>query len=437
MNDKRLMPGERDGPSERYGWYVIAILLLAGVTSYLDRNIIYLLVEPIRATMGLTDTQISLLEGMAFSFFFLTMGMPLGGFVDRWNRRNMIIFGILVWTAMTFACGLARSYEELFAARMGVGFGEAILGPAAYSIIADYFAPARRARASSIYNLSNFLGGAFASLIGGLMIHAIGTMAVVTLPLIGDTMAWQTIFFAAAAPGIFVALLMLTVREPPRRETMSSGDRPPFFPHLRRHGRAYAAVYASYIPMALVGQSTAAWAPTYLQRSFGVSAAQSGQLLGLTGMIAIAGALGSGWLSDRFAAAGAGGVRFRTPLVGWPPLFFGLVVYLGAPSLGWALAGSALCLLGGAIILVSCPPVLQDITPNRLRGRAQALFYILSIAIGMGLGPTIVALVTDHVFRDPSMLRYSLAIVQIPTVLLGWAVCAAGQRAYRAARLAP
>lgn len=422
--------------SEAYGWYVVAILLMAGITSYLDRNVLFLLVEPIRETMGLSDTQISLLEGIAFSFFFLTMGMPLGAVIDRWNRRNMIIIGVAIWSVMTFCCGLARNYEELFLARMGVGFGEAILGPAAYSMIADYFAPTRRARAASVYNLSNFLGGAMASIGGGAIIHITGTLAIIPLPVLGNTIAWKTVFFAAALPGILVVLLMFTVREPVRQETSGSEEpRPAFLPHLRRHARAYAFVYASYVLMTFVGLSSAAWSPTYLQRSFDVTPAQSGQLLGASALLAIFGTLASGWLSDRFAASGAAGGRFRTALVGFPLMLLGLAIFLGSPLLWLALAGSGLAAVGGAIILVSCPPVLQDITPNRLRGRAQALFYVLSVTMGMGVAPTAVALVTDYVFQDTSMLRYSLIVVQIPAAIAGAIVCLIGQRSYETARV--
>ncbi|WP_372732667.1 spinster family MFS transporter [Novosphingobium sp.] len=420
--------------SLRYRWYVVAVLLLAGITSYLDRNIIYLMVEPMRLTMGLTDTQVSLLEGTAFALFFLTMGMPLGALVDTRNRRNLIILGVAIWSVMTFCCGLAQTYWQLFAARMGVGFGEAILGPAAFSIIADYFEPARRARASSVYNLSNFLGGAIAVTAGGAIIHSLGAMTMIDVPVIGPTLGWQAAFFIAATPGIPVILALLTVREPKRTEKGVVGPTPKILPHLKRHRTAYAAIYSSYVLMTFVGLSTAAWAPTYLVRTFQLTPAKAGLLLGPVGLSAILGALASGWLSDRFALSGRGGARFRTPLVGWPIMLAATLGYLFAPDLWQVLLCSGIMLIGSAIILVSCPPVLQDITPNQLRGRAQALFFVFSIAIGLGIAPTAVGLVSDYVFKDPAMLRYSLAVVQLPAICIGWAVAWLGQAAYGRAR---
>ncbi|MEH3106442.1 MAG: MFS transporter [Sphingomonas fennica] len=424
------------GRGQGYAWYVVTVLLIAGITSYLDRNILFLLVDPIRQTLGLTDTQISLLEGLAFAFFFIALGYPLGGLVDRRNRRNLIVLGVAIWTVMTFACGLARSYPALFVARMGVGFGEAILGPAAYSMIGDYFAPARRARAASIYNMSNFLGGALSSFVGGAIVHAIGALAVVPLPLLGDTIGWRVVFFAAAAPGVIVVLLLLTVAEPPRSETGAARQGAHgFWQHLRAHRPAYLFVYSTYVSMTFIGLSTTAWGPSYLIRSFGLAPGTAGMLMGTIGLVALVGAFASGWLSDRFAA-GRGAGRFRTPLVGWPLLALCVPGNLLAPSLPIALLFSAGMLIGGAVILVSCPPVLQDITPNRYRGRAQAIFFILSILLGMGVAPTVVALATDRIFHDPAQLRYSLLIVQMPAVAIGWLLCRAGQRPYAAARAA-
>lgn len=431
MNPRSPSSGE-----PRYAWYVVFVLLLAGITSYLDRNILFLLVDPIRHTLGLSDTQISLLEGLAFAFFFIVLGFPLGGLVDHRNRRNLIVVGVAIWSVMTLACGLARNFPELFLARMGVGFGEAILGPAAYSMIGDYFSPQRRARAASIYNMSNFLGGALSALVGGAIVHAIGALTLVQLPALGETVGWRVVFFAAAAPGGLILLLLLTVREPPRSEVGTvKPDAAGFWRHLHQHRSAYMFVYSTYVAMTFVGLSTTAWSPSYLIRSFGLTPGKAGMLLGTVGFVAIGGALASGWLSDRFAAGGSSG-RFRTPLIGWPLLAIALPGHLLAPSLPIALICSAGMLIGGAIILVSCPPVLQDITPNRYRGRAQALFFIASILLGMGVAPTAVALVTDYVFQDPLKLRYAMLVVQLPAIACGWLLCIGGQRPYAVARAA-
>lgn len=421
---------KRDTP---YAWYVVTILLMAGITSYLDRNVVFLLVGPIQETLHLSDTEVSLLEGLAFASCFIVLGFPLGALVDRINRRNLIIAGVLVWGVMTFACGLARNYQELFVARMGVGCGEAILGPAAFSIIGDYFSPKRRAKAASVYNLSNFLSGALSSIVSGVIVHSIGAMSVIGLPVVGETIGWRIVFFVAAIPAFFVALLLLTVREPQRREAGAAKSVAGFGRHLSAHRRTYIHVYGSYAAMTFVGLSTAAWGPTYLVRSFGIDPGTAGMLIGLAGLFAIVGALASGWISDQFAASETAH-RFRTPLVGWPILIGAIPLHLTASTLWVAVAGLAVLLTASAVILVSCPPVLQDITPNRFRGRAQSLFFILSALLGLGIAPTIVAIITDQVFGDPAALRYSLLAAQTPVALLGGLICLLGQRHYSQSR---
>jgi MFS family permease len=157
-------------PPRGYAWYVLFVLLIIGITSYLDRNIVAVLMEPIKQDLQLTDTEVSLLQGMAFAVFYVAFGLPFGALVDRKNRRVLLAFGIALWSTMTAAGGLAESYWQLFAARAGVGIGEACLAPAAFSLIADYFPPSQRGRAMSVYNMSNYLGGGASMLLGGLVL---------------------------------------------------------------------------------------------------------------------------------------------------------------------------------------------------------------------------------------------------------------------------
>ena len=213
--------------SMAYPWMVVAILMIAYVFSFVDRQILNLLVGPIRRDLGISDTQMSLLMGFSFAIFYTILGIPLGRLADRVSRRGLITTGVLVWSAMTALCGFAYSYWQLFLCRIGVGVGEATLSPAAYSMIADYFPPERRATAISVYSMGIFLGSGLAFLLGGLVIKfavAQGTMA---LPLIGEVRPWQLVFFVLGGSGIVFSLAFLLVREPPRQVFVvlaASGD---------------------------------------------------------------------------------------------------------------------------------------------------------------------------------------------------------------------
>ena len=202
-----------------YRWYVVGVLTFAYLVSFLDRQILALMVGPIQEDLMLSDTQMSLLMGLAFSIFYIFMAVPLGRLADNSVRRNIIVGGVTLWSLMTAACGLAGSYWHLFLARMGVGVGEASLTPSATSMIADYFPSGARGKALATYNAGVSLGTGFAMVFGGMVITYVSTSERHVLPVVGGVAAWQYVFFLVALPGLLVVLLMLTVREPARQET--------------------------------------------------------------------------------------------------------------------------------------------------------------------------------------------------------------------------
>jgi MFS family permease len=431
-------------PRAGYAWYVVIVLLIVGVTSYLDRFLISLLVEPIKADLHITDTQVSLLQGAAFAVFYVAFGLPFGAIVDRANRRNILAAGIALWSAMTVACGLSETYTQLFLARAGVGIGEACLAPAAFSLIADYFPLLRRGRAMSVYNMANYLGVGASLFVGGVVLSAIGGAVAVTLPVVGTTAPWKAVFFVVGLPGLVLSALMFTVREESRKGAGPVGAIPgtaprfaDFIAHLRASPGAYAAVYFVSAMTAFVGLTFAAWGPSFLIRSFGLKPVEAGLTLGPVNAVAgVLGCLASGYLSDRLVASNRAGGRFLVPLIWWPIALVGLIALAAAPTKGLALAALGLITFGSGLGLASVAPTIQDITPNRLRGRATSLHFIFSGILGMGLAPTLIALVTDKVLGDPMALRESLMIVLVPVVLVAFAVCLAGRRSYDRARQA-
>jgi len=205
-------------PRESYAWYVIAILFLVTVLSQMDRQLPTLLVAPIRAEFGISDTAFSILQGYAFAIVYTLAGIPLGRLVDRTHRRNLILAGLLFWSAMTVFSGLSTTYSQLFVARMGIGIGEAVLAPAAYSIIADYIAPARRGRALAVYYMSIGIGSGASLFIGGLILQALPSEDFEG-PLFGHMDNWRWMFIFAGVPGFLVALdAVLRPHVDPQRE---------------------------------------------------------------------------------------------------------------------------------------------------------------------------------------------------------------------------
>ena len=204
-------------PKPAVAWYGVVVLLLAYTFAYVDRAILTVLVEPIQRDLHINDTQIALLHGFAFVIFYVTLGVPLGFVADRTNRKRLIVGSIAVWSLMTAACGLTSTFASLFAARIGVGIGEAGLSPASYSLISDQFPPSRRSSALGVYTLGIYFGSGLAILAGGLVVGLIGVQPTVTAPLIGVVKSWQLVFFVVGLPGLLVAALAATVREPVRR----------------------------------------------------------------------------------------------------------------------------------------------------------------------------------------------------------------------------
>ncbi|MFY9571890.1 MAG: MFS transporter, partial [Blastocatellia bacterium] len=204
-------------PAIGYAWYVVGVLTLVYIFSFIDRQILSLLVRPIRRDLGISDFQMSLLMGFSFALFYTFFGLPLGRLADSRSRRTIIAAGFTVWSIMTAACGLARNFAHMLLLRMGVGVGEAALSPAAYSMITDYFPPRRRATAISVYSMGIYIGSGLAFIVGGLVAGAASAQETWDLPLVGATRPWQVVFFIVGLPGVLLALLMYTVREPVRR----------------------------------------------------------------------------------------------------------------------------------------------------------------------------------------------------------------------------
>lgn len=401
-------------PRPVYAWYVVAVLLLAYTLSFIDRMILSLLIGPIREALKISDTEVSLLVGLAFALFYTVLGFPLGWIADRYNRRNLIIGGVTVWSAMTACCGFANSYTTLFLARVGVGAGEATLSPAAFSMLSDYFPRDKLARAIAVYSIGVPLGSGIALVLGAFVVQAVLHSPPVVLPYLGTVEAWRLIFLWVAAPGLLIVILMTTVREPYRRGravTVEAASKRGLLRFLADHRWAITAHLLGMGLISLVMYGVMAWIPTFFFRTYGMPVPEAGLYFGI--VMAIGGAGGlltGGWLSDSMLRSGRKDAPLRTMLIscvlGGPPL----VAAMFMPT-----ALTAFLFLGLGIYLATWHGVsgaaLQLITPNEVRAQITAVYFFVANLIGLGLGPTAIAAVTDFGFGYDGALRWSIAIV--------------------------
>jgi len=282
-------------PSPAYAWTVVAILVLTAILSYTDRQVLSLVVDPIRSDLGISDTEISLLLGTAFAVIYGVAGIPLGYLADRVSRRNLILAGVVIWSAATISCGLAHSFTQLFVGRIFVGLGEAVLSPAAISLISDYFPPERRGTAVGVFLSGIAIGIGSSILIGGGILHAIDLGLLAATPL-ASWAPWRLVLLTIGLPGALWGLVILAIREPPRRTDTQTApatksDRVETSGGVfdRTGWIAIAPIYFTVATASLVDNAVGAWAPSLLIRRFAVDPVQVGIELGLLLMVGFGG----------------------------------------------------------------------------------------------------------------------------------------------------
>ena len=386
--------------------YTLGVLVVVYTFNFIDRQILSILIEPIKADLGASDLVMGLLAGTAFALFYATLGMPLALIADRWNRRNLIGLSLAIWSGMTALSGLAMNVWQLAAARVGVGIGEAGCSPSAHSMLADLYAPQERATALGIYSLGIPFGIMFGLFAGGA---------------IADAFGWRIAFFIVGIPGLLLsALVFLTVREPPRgyadgqHAATTAVDHPSIIEVfrflIRRRSFIHLAVGAGLT--AFVGYGMITWAPTFFLRSHGMTLTEAGFWLGL--VLGIPGGLGivaGGWVSDRFGARDA---RWYLWVVA---VALVIVVPIGAAAYlveAWWLSLLLLCLpvMLGNFYQGTTFAQTQSLAPVRMRAVAAAILLFLLNFIGFVFGPPAVGWLADVFtpqFGD-NALRYSLLV---------------------------
>lgn len=406
-------PVEGAWPHPARGWWAVAVLTFAYVVSFADRTIISLLIDPIKADLALSDTQIALLQGLAFGIFYTLMGLPLGWLADRVARRSMIAVGASVWCAMTAACGMAQNFWHLFLARVGVGAGEASLSPAALSIISDYFPRERRGLPIGVYTMASASGAGIALIIGGVVIDMVSGVERLILPLFGEVARWQAAFIIVGIAGLVIVPLMATVAEPIRRNELAVHlHAQGLLEFMRRHPAFMLRHYGGVAIFGIVIYGVLSWVPAYFMRTFDWTPTQVGLTYGPI-LLAFGGAgtVVGGWVATILARHG---IRDATVWV----TGMGMIL-TAAPMVMMGLAtsaNSALLWLAPALLLMTSPggtaiQVIQESVPNHLRGQASAVYYLVISTVGLTLGPLSVAVLTDYVFVDTHRTGMSIAVV--------------------------
>lgn len=416
----------QDGwPDRRYAWFVVALLMLAFTSSFIDRQILTLLVGPIRADLNITDTQFSLLVGLAFSLFYAFCGLPLAYAADRYSRRWIIAIGVAFWSVATVACGLADSYAHLFLARMCVGIGEATLTPAAASLIADYFAPQRRGRAMAVYATGVYWGSGLALMTGGMVLNLISSMPASSSSMFADFAPWQLVFFIVGAPGLLIAALMLLIREPVRRGVTPAAEgvataRLKLIPYLKRNARTIVPMFVGFSLLGVIVIGYLTWIPAIFMRKFGWPAEDVGLAFGLVVMIfGTGGILSGGWLSDRLIRGGRTDAPIRAGIYGGLAAIPFAVAAPLAPTPALVLFLSAIALFFGTSTQALPVVAIQTMSPNTLRARMASIYFLFGSILIFTAGPSTVAAVTDFVLRDDQAVNVSLAIVCAVAAPLG------------------
>jgi MFS family permease len=428
-----------------YSWYVVGLLTLIYTLSFVDRQILTLLFAPIKRDLHISDTQVSLLSGIAFAGLYAVLGVPIAWLADRSHRVRLIATGMVLWSVMTAAAGVARTFLHLFVARVGVGIGEAALTPAAYSLISDYFPAAKLTRAISVYTLAIYLGTGLALLLGGVLIGTVETLPHVTVPFFGALRPWQLALILVGTPGIAVAALLLTVREPRRRsppQAMHNSDAGiaggGFRPFLQSRRAFYVAHMLGFSLAGLYGSALATWIPELFRRSYGWPVSHTAFLFGI--ILLVVGApsvLFGGWYADRVGSHGKPDAHLRVAIVALVPMAIAGSVLPLVSDPHIALLSLAICIACFGIPGALAPAVLQLATPNRYRAQISAVYLLATTLIGQGGGPTLVAAISDYGFHDEQSLRYSLSIVAATTVPLAALCLWSAARSFRGAHLDP
>jgi len=448
---------ETQKQSSSYAWYIVVLCMVAYIFSFIDRQILALLIEPIREDLQISDTQFSLLNGFAFSLFYATMGIPIARLADSRSRPAIIAAGIFLWSLATAATGLGKSFWHVFVARMGVGVGEAALSPAAYSMITDLFPKEKLGRALAVYSIGSFIGGGLAFLIGGAVISALSNMDNISMPIVGALRPWQMTFMIVGLPGIFLALIFaITVKDPTRYGSTrydstrygstrygstQSDDKPhkierASFPEtlkfIRSNSKFFYSLYGGFTLTAVALFGLLSWLPAYLGRIYKLTPGEIGLILGPIMLVAnVGGVLCSGWLTDYFEKHGRRDAAMRAGMIGAFGLVIPVALFSIMPTQTLSIVFITIALFFASFPLATSATAMQLASPPHMRAQVSAIFLFLNSIIGLAIGSFVIALITDYVFQSDHAVGWSVSIICSISTLFSGIWLARGLQAFR------
>jgi len=394
-----------------YAYYVLGVLFVVYIFNFIDRQILAILLQPIKDDLKLSDKALGFLTGFAFALFYTFAGLPLARVADRWVRRSLIAISLATWSIMTAVSGLAHGFTDLALARIGVGIGEAGATPPAHSLIADYFPPEKRATAFAVYASGIYVGVGIGFFVGGW---------------INDNYGWRAAFYVVGLPGILMALIVrLTIREPPRglsEPHVTTGRQYTIKEVWQFFGRVPAGRNVSLAGAfhAFVGYGLGAWIPAFFVRLHGMTPGSLGRWLSwITALGGLIGAFAGGWIADRWARSNP---RAR-PYVGMIgaslstlPLFVTLLVTNTQLALLFLLPYNIFTTLW----LGPTIAIIQELVPPAMRSMASAVFLFIVTIIGLGAGPQVVGIMNDWIGTREA-IRYSLlSVAIIMNIIAAW-----------------
>lgn len=424
MTERLDAVGDESGafPGKARRWWMVGVLFVTALASYSDRLILSILVDPLTKDLRITDSQASLLQGIAFTLVYVFMSVPLGRLADRWVRQRMLVLGSTLWAVATIVCGLASGFWPLFAGRLLVGVGEAVLVPAGISLIADSFPSSERGRAIGLFAMGTVLGGPLGISAGGILLGAAEAGRFAALPLVGTLAPWRLTLVLVGAAGLVAPLLLQSLREPVRRQRAADSSFSGLLGFFGRSRRLFAAFYAGMALLAIGDYGLLTWASTILGRNFGWSAGEIGVAVGIvTAVAGVIGSAGGGWLSDRAVRNGARHSRLDVPIAA-ALIAAAAAAVVSVNSGPVFLAGIGLWTLASTVASIGALSALQDIVPNEFRATSASVFTFTNTLIGLGAGPTLIAATTDYVYGRSDAVALASTTVVAPAALLACAL---------------
>ena len=403
--------------SERAAWSMVGVCTAAYICSFVDRYVLGILVQPIKAEFQLTDTQMGLLLGPAFAIFYATMGLPMGWITDRVRRTWMLGIATASWSIATGAMGLVTGFATLFASRMAVGIGEAALSPGALSMIADGFPRQKRGAPIAVYSTALTVGAGLASLLGASILAYAKQAGDPSFFGIGPLSPWRFTFLAVSLPGFVIAPLFFLLREPPRGLHDVPGDKPvrglgDGIAWVKGRPGTYLGLVSLVCVMTIIAYGQGGWNASLFERNWGWAPERFATINGLLNLVLgpfavlAAGRAADAWSKTRVDAA----LRI---------LFIGSCIMIPcaalAPLMPTAVMGFvfiALANVGTGIVSAVGVLSVLEITPASVRGQVVALYYMAISLSGLLLGPPVVGWLSDHVF-GPSQLRWAMATLPV------------------------